>query len=180
MDNTTLDSTDQELTHSELYRNLLHTLELGTWLSVKQLRSIETNMEVKRLQPGDELFQIGSDDGRTYFLVSGHLELIAADGQKHMLSGSSSSSYAPVANLRSRRYTVKAMTKAKLICISDVDLVASLKRRNVDTDSGFDVEYIDDDSDFWDLLPDKQRKESGSEKRERAEDSPTSYLNFTY
>lgn len=182
MENINYKGHDQSVSETDLYKNLLHSLDLGSWLSVQQLRIIETNMQVLNLKTEEQLFQIGSDDGYTYFLVSGHLELTAADGKRHVLAENSASSYPPVANLRKRRYTVKAMTPAKLIRIADSDLVSKLKKSAVDEDSGFEVEHIDDDSDFWDLLPEEQIKkmESNEQHLAEVETNATSYLNFTY
>jgi CRP-like cAMP-binding protein len=94
-------------------------------LKRENLAALARKTTLRRLDEGRVLFKEGDEDKRTFYLVSGELELSSGDRLVATLKGGSPDARNPVAPGQPRRFTARAIT---------------------------DVEYISIDSDMLDVL----------------------------
>jgi len=91
---------------------------------------------VKEARRGDVLFECGDIDSVDLFLLTGRLQLIAEDGRERSVEADSDVARMPIARLRPRQYTAKAMTTVDYFTV-DVDLLESLtEKRSGDDEMG--------------------------------------------
>ncbi len=95
---------------------LSHFAPLGA-LSQEQLQLLASIVELKTVPSGTRVIHKGSNEDCSYFLVSGRLKLIAADGKSRMIDAEDESARAPIAQLRPRMYDVDALTTAEYLCV---------------------------------------------------------------
>ncbi|HSC75415.1 MAG TPA: HDOD domain-containing protein, partial [Pseudomonadales bacterium] len=72
------------------------------------------------------LFQLSDNDNCEYFLLSGELKLVAADGRVHRVAADSPVAQQPLARLRPRHYSAVVELSATLLVV-DRDLLARLQ-----------------------------------------------------
>ena len=95
----TIDTAPAEITPA-----LLRTLRPLSVLDDDGLCVVSQSAAMLELGPNHDLFRCGSNDGWTYYLLSGTLELTAEDGSVSTLKGGSAAAVHPVSNLRPRKY----------------------------------------------------------------------------
>jgi HD-like signal output (HDOD) protein len=90
-----------------------------------QLEVIADAVESVSARKGMTIVERGTDDGYTYFLTDGKVALEAADGHDKVIEITADTSQAPVANLRPRIITVKALSKVNGVRVPDIVLSAA-------------------------------------------------------
>ncbi len=91
-----------------------------------QLLLLASQMEVRVVPPGTELFQSGDIDSLEYFLGYGALELTASDGGSRVIEGEDTTAQRQIARLRPRQYTASTMRESQLFVI-DADTLEQLE-----------------------------------------------------
>jgi HD-like signal output (HDOD) protein len=89
-----------------------------------QMEVVEEAVEVVDVRKGRMVLERGSDDGYTYFLREGDIELQAADGNNKTVRIDANTGKTPIANLRPRLFGVKAVTRVYGLRVPDVVLSA--------------------------------------------------------
>lgn len=88
----------------------------------ENIAALAKKIAVRSLEPGKALVREGDVDKRTFYLVSGTLELIDRNGAVKTLRADSDDARLPVAPMLPRRYTVRAMDRVEFISV-DTDLL---------------------------------------------------------
>jgi HD-like signal output (HDOD) protein len=101
---------------SEILRTLPQLSRLPPW----QFDVIAEFTEALHLKKGSRLLQRGSDDGNTYFLVSGKVSLLGADGHRETFEADPNGNPRLLANLRPRIVDVEALGRATAFRIPDM------------------------------------------------------------
>ncbi len=86
------------------------------------LTALANKTLVRQLAAGRSLFAIGDGDKRTFYLVSGSLQLTDAHGNTKVIEGTTEEARSPLAPMLPRRYTATAITEVRFISI-DTDLL---------------------------------------------------------
>ncbi len=105
----------------DVLRKVRMLSELPPW----QLEVVAEAVDVIELKKGKRLLERGSDDGHTYFLTEGDVNLIAAGEDASTVVSGSDTVKAPLANLRPRIFDVETMTRVQVIRVPDVVLSAA-------------------------------------------------------
>jgi HD-like signal output (HDOD) protein len=103
-------------------------------LNSEQLKLLGSASEQLDCEPGTPVLALGSDDPYSYFLLSGRVEMTAADGQRVEVSADSERARNPLADLRPRKYAVKAVGPARLLKIES-GLLRALASDDLPSDS---------------------------------------------
>lgn len=107
-------------------------------LTDEQLVLLANRAERRRHGPGQRIVERGLRDGLDFFLVSGQVELEAADGRKYLIDAESEKATHPIARLQPRMYTVTAVQPSEFLVIRQ-DMLTQLLRsapiRQVEMDS---------------------------------------------
>jgi len=106
---------------TDALRNISILEDLPPW----QLEFISDAVEAFEAKKGDLLIERGSDDGYTYFLSQGMIELEASDGAARDVQADPHNNSTPIANLRPRLFNVKAKSKVQAFRIPDIVLSAA-------------------------------------------------------
>jgi HD-like signal output (HDOD) protein len=106
---------------SDALRTIPMLAELPPW----QMEVVAEAVEPVVVRKGGVVLERGSDDGYTYFLNVGDVELQAADGQKKQVTIDAKTGETPIANLRPRLFGVKALSPVRGIRIPDLVLSAA-------------------------------------------------------
>src|SRR5690606_21291048 len=96
-------------------------------LSEEDLLVLAGRIQVKELRRGAVLFECGDIDSQEIFLLTGKLQLVAEDGRERTIESHSTAANLPIAKLRPRQYTGKALTTAEYFSI-DCDVLESLQQ----------------------------------------------------
>lgn len=86
------------------------------------LTALSKKTDVRLLASGQSLFTIGDSDKRTFYLVSGHLQLTDKNGNTKVVEGGTEEARSPLAPMLPRRYTATALNEVRFISI-DTDLL---------------------------------------------------------
>lgn len=84
-----------------------------------QLAQLARTLRSEQVSRGTVIVRRGNNDDYTLLLLEGELELIAADSKKNHISAGSPSAANPIAQLRPRRYEVRALTQARILRIDN-------------------------------------------------------------
>jgi HD-like signal output (HDOD) protein len=103
----------------------LETIPMLAELPPWQMEVVAEAVEPVVARKGDVVLERGSDDGYTYFLNVGDVELQASDGQKKQVTIDAKTGETPIANLRPRLFGVKALSPVRGIRIPDIVLSAA-------------------------------------------------------
>jgi len=91
-------------------------------LKRENVAALAKKIEVRTLDGSKPLLREGDTDKRTYYLVSGTLELTDRDGAVRLLRSNSDESRNPIAPVLPRRYTVRAVDRGEYISV-DTELL---------------------------------------------------------
>ena len=105
--------------------NALRKISILADLPPWQLEVIAEAVEQVESRKGSVILERGSDDGYTYFLTEGEVELDAADGLSKTIAVDEQTSRHPVANLRPRIFGVTALSRVRGIRVPDIVLSAA-------------------------------------------------------
>lgn len=94
-------------------------------LSEDDLLVLAGYVAVQHARRGDVLFESGDIDSRELFLLRGQLQLVSEDGQERVLEAGTAAANLPVAKLRPRQYTGRALSDLEYFSV-DCDLLESL------------------------------------------------------
>jgi len=94
-------------------------------LSEEDLLVLSSRVVVKEARRGDVLFECGDIDSQEIFLLSGKLSLVAEDGRERTIEARTTVANLPIAKLRPRQYTGKALSNVEYLSV-DCDLLESL------------------------------------------------------
>ncbi|MCU0975692.1 MAG: cyclic nucleotide-binding domain-containing protein [Steroidobacteraceae bacterium] len=86
-------------------------------LKRENLAALARKTTLRRLDEGRLLFKEGDEDKRTFYLVSGELELVSGDRLVATLKGGSPEARNPVAPGQPRRFTARAITDVEYISV---------------------------------------------------------------
>jgi HD-like signal output (HDOD) protein len=106
---------------AEALKKIPMLAELPPW----QIEVVEEAAEPVVAKKGVLILERGSDDGYTYFLNAGQIELQAADGQNKQVTIDTKTGESPIANLRPRLFGVRALSAVNGIRIPDIVLSAA-------------------------------------------------------
>lgn len=119
-------------------------------LSEDDLLILTGRVDVKQARRGEVLFECGDIDSQEVFLLSGRLQLIAEDGRERVVEAGTTAANLPIAKLRPRQYTAKALTSVDYFSI-DCDLLDSLGEKKLseveEMSVGYGVVEVDYDGD---------------------------------
>lgn len=90
-----------------------------------QMEVVAEAVEPVYARKGALIVERGSDDGFTYFINNGEIELQAADGNNKTFTADGETGKTPIANLRPRLFGVKALTQVSGIRVPDIVLSAA-------------------------------------------------------
>jgi len=91
-------------------------------LKRENLTALAKKTQINDLEPGQVLFREGDREKRTFYLLSGKLELTDRNGASKVIEAGSSGTRNPLVPVLPRRYTAKAATPVQFISI-DTDLL---------------------------------------------------------
>lgn len=103
----------------------LHRVPMLADLPPWQFDLVAEAAEPVEAKKGTLIVERGSDDGYTYFLTEGEVELEAADGINTQLTADRDSIRTPIANLRPRILSVRALGRVRGIRLPDIVLSAA-------------------------------------------------------
>jgi len=86
------------------------------------LTALAKKTEVRKLVSGQSLFKIGDSEKRTFYLMTGRLQLTDQNGNTKVIEGGTEDAKSPLAPMLPRRYTAKALNEVQFISI-DTDLL---------------------------------------------------------
>ena len=91
-------------------------------LKRENVAALAKKIEVRTLDSSEPLLREGDTDKRTYYLVSGTLELTDRNGAVRLLRSNSDESRNPITPVLPRRYTVRAVDRVEYISV-DTELL---------------------------------------------------------
>lgn len=103
-------------------------------LSDAALKDISADFSETSLGIAETLFERGSEDGKTYFLVQGEIDLLYEDGNHTNISAISSDARNPISNVEPRRARATAETGDTIVISIDTE---TLNRKLAIYDSAF-------------------------------------------
>ncbi|WP_144392192.1 HDOD domain-containing protein [Pleionea sediminis] len=109
---------------------LLKQFTAFEYLNVKQLAIVAGQVDVIKVEKGQELFQLGNDDRYDYFLISGILHMVAGDGKSYSLEAGTSDTKRPISTLRPRKYTAEIRATSILLKIQHELLTYIINQHN--------------------------------------------------
>ena len=92
-------------------------------LKSENLQTLARKTVLRELSAGRLLFKEGDSDKRTYYLVSGVLELLREDRSVTVLRGGSPEARNPIAPFTPRRYTARAVSERVEFITIDSDML---------------------------------------------------------
>ena len=108
-----------------------------------QLLLLASQMEVRIVPAGTELFHAGDIDSVEYFLGYGALTLTAADGGSRVIEGEETTAQRQIARLRPRQYSASTLRESQLFVI-DADTLEQLEAdRNHDDSDEMEAHFIE-------------------------------------
>ncbi len=102
-------------------RKIAMLADLPPW----QLEVVAEALEPMTFKKGAMIVERGSDDGYTYFVSEGQIQLNAADGEQKKIQISGDLAKTPIANLRPRIFGVKALSRVSGMRVPDIVLSAA-------------------------------------------------------
>ena len=102
-------------------------------LSEDDLLVLAGCVAIRQARRGEILFKSGDIDSRELFLLSGQLQLVSEDGHELTLEAGTAAANLPVAKLRPRQYTGRALTDLDYFSV-DCDLLESLSEKIAEKD----------------------------------------------
>lgn len=105
-----------------LTENILRRFSPLDSLNRENVAALAKKMEIRTLESGKMLLREGDTDKRTYYLVSGTLEMTDRSGNIRLLRADSSDAHNPITPLLPRRYTVKAVDHVQYLSV-DTELL---------------------------------------------------------
>lgn len=118
-------------------------------LSEDDLLILSSRVQIKEVRRGDVLFNCGDIDSQEIFLLAGKLQLIADDGRERVIEARTTMANLPIAKLRPRQYTAKAVTNVEYFSV-DCDLLDSLlqnQKEQNEIEIGYGVIEVGHDAD---------------------------------
>ncbi len=119
-------------------------------LKRENVAALAKKMEIRTLESGKTLLREGDTDKRTYYLVSGTLELTDRSNSVRLMRADSADSSNPITPLLPRRYTVKAVDHVQYLSV-DTELLDVML--TWDQTGSYEVSELHDDehgeSDDW-------------------------------
>ena len=91
-------------------------------LKRENISALAKKTEVRQLGAGENLFKSGDSEKRTYYLLSGSIELTDADGGTRVVRANTEQSRGPLAPMLPRRYTADALEESEYVAL-DTDLL---------------------------------------------------------
>lgn len=113
-------------------------------LKRENLTALAKKTQINRLAPGEILFKEGDREKRTFYLLSGTLELTSEQGNPHSIESGSDEARNPLAPILPRQHTAKAATAVQFISI-DTDLLDVML--TWDQTGDYEVSELQDEAD---------------------------------
>lgn len=95
-------------------------------LSEEDVLILSGRTQIKEARRGEVIFNCGDIDSQEIFLLTGKLQLVAEDGRERTIEARTTAANLPIAKLRPRQYTAKAMTTVEYFSV-DCDVLESLQ-----------------------------------------------------
>jgi CRP-like cAMP-binding protein len=105
-----------------LTENILRRFSPLDSLKRENIAALAKKMEIRSLESGKVLLREGDTDKRTYYLVSGTLELADRGNNVRLLRADSADAHNPITPLLPRRHTVKAVDHVQYLSV-DTELL---------------------------------------------------------
>ncbi len=93
-------------------------IPLNGW-SNKKLEMLAGSIEIQHANTGETLIKRGSNDELSYYLISGKVQLTAADGHPRQIDAETSHAANPLSQLLPRQFDVICITPVKYICVEN-------------------------------------------------------------
>jgi HD-like signal output (HDOD) protein len=123
----------------------LRKISLLAGLPPWQLEVVAEALEPIMATKGSLIVERGSDDGYTYFLSDGEIQLEAEDGKSKRIEIDDELRKTPVANLRPRMFGVRALGRVRGLRIPDIVLTAAGCNGQLGDPSSITVENEEED-----------------------------------
>src|SRR5690606_33049259 len=117
-----LGSAYDRMPNSNITPELLRRFSPLDSLKRENIAALAKKTEIRTLEAGKVLLREGDVDKRTFYLVSGTLELEDRNGNVRLLRAKTDDARNPVTPMLPRRYTVRAVDQAEYISV-DTDLL---------------------------------------------------------
>jgi HD-like signal output (HDOD) protein len=127
--------------------DLFRSFDAFSALADDDLLVLPNRSDVQRVRKRETLFGEGDDDPWIFCLLRGSLQLTAADGRSHRIDAGTDAAGQPLARLKPRKYTARAVTPAQVLRIDGSDLgdvQSYLFSRQGGGHRGLAVEEVDD------------------------------------
>lgn len=95
----------------------LRKFHVFSQLADDDLMVVSAKLELRRLEPGQQLFRLGEEESVDYLLNSGCLELIGSDGSHQKVEADTDRARLVVSSLRPRHHTATALTACTYIAM---------------------------------------------------------------
>ena len=132
-------SVAKKLPKKSVDEKLLKKLVPLNTLGADRLRELAGKVDVENASPGRTLFKRGDTDSKTYYLLSGELEVQLASGQNVSIKADTPAALHPLLDARPRPATAVVKTHATILVI-DTDLLDILV--NCDRKQSYEVNEI--------------------------------------
>jgi HD-like signal output (HDOD) protein len=106
-------------------------------LDSHQLILLASKAKYLKVEKKVQLFSHGDIDTNEFFLLSGEVEMLSADGVRHVVKSSDQTAKRQLARLRPRQYTVTALSACELVVL-DADLIEEIQNAGMHHDSDGD------------------------------------------
>ena len=91
-------------------------------LKRENLAALAKKSKLRKLRPGSAVFRKGDKDRRTFYLVSGTIELSSGEGKSRKITAGTEEAKAPIAPMLPRRFSALAVDEVQFLSI-DSDLL---------------------------------------------------------
>ncbi|GAA5316306.1 MAG: hypothetical protein AseanaTS_15100 [Candidatus Pelagadaptatus aseana] len=102
-----------------------------------QLILLASRAKYLQVEKKVQLFSHGDIDTNEFFLLSGDVEMLSADGVKYVVKSADQTAKRPLARLRPRQYTVTTLSACELVVL-DADLIEEIQGAESQAASGGD------------------------------------------
>ncbi|NJN51860.1 MAG: HDOD domain-containing protein [Gammaproteobacteria bacterium] len=116
------------------------TMDQG--FSPRELAALTRAHGAMHARPGTVLFDVGSSDVEEFILLQGELELRSKSGVVRHVRGGEPQARLPLAKLRPRQFTGKALTQIRFLRLTDAAIRSALRRPEEEAppvDAGYEV-----------------------------------------
>ncbi len=114
-------------------------IPLSEW-SNRKLEMLANSLEIKQAKDGEILIKRDSDDGLSYYLISGKVQLSAQDGKTNQVDAESPHAAAPLSQLLPHKYEVVCLGPVEYISVDNYLVTQTIsEKRPSNIHDGYEV-----------------------------------------